>query len=68
LVDKLNSLLARTESDFGVNGKEKKECEIAEVKKDIAAVEREIEGYAPRGLVKNDNSVDLKKENQELRQ
>src|SRR4051794_32014275 len=38
------------------------------VKKDIAKLESEIEGYAPRGLNKNDNSVDLKKENQELRQ
>ena len=43
MTDKLNSLLARPESDFGVNGKWKKEFEIAEVKKDIADIEREIE-------------------------
>jgi len=43
LVDKLNSLLVRPESDFGVNGKEKKEYEIAEVRKDIADIQREIE-------------------------
>lgn len=42
LTDKLNSLLARPESDFGVNGKEKREHEIAEVKKDIAAIESAI--------------------------
>jgi len=43
LVDKLSGLQDRPESDFGVNGKEKKEHEIAEVKKDIATIEREIE-------------------------
>jgi hypothetical protein len=35
--------LARPESDFGVNGKWKKEFELAEVRKDIAKIEREIE-------------------------
>jgi len=43
LTDKLNSLLSRPERSFGVDGKEKKEYEIAEVRKDIAAIEREIE-------------------------
>jgi hypothetical protein len=43
LTDKLKSLLARPESDFGVNGKWKKEFEIAEVKKDIKDIEREID-------------------------
>ena len=43
LTNRLKSLLARPESDFGVNGKWKKEFEVDEVKKDIADIEREIE-------------------------
>jgi len=43
LSEKLSSLLNRPESEFGVNGKWKKEAEIAEVKKDIVVIEREIE-------------------------
>jgi len=43
LVAELNSLLVRPESEFGVNGKEKKEYEIDQVKRNIAAIEREIE-------------------------
>jgi len=43
LTDKLKSLQSRPESDFGVNGKKKKDYEIAVVKKDIADIERKIE-------------------------
>ncbi|MCE8162680.1 MAG: hypothetical protein I3273_02095 [Candidatus Moeniiplasma glomeromycotorum] len=42
LMAKLNSLFLKSESEFGVNGKEKKEFEIAQVKEDIATIEREI--------------------------
>lgn len=42
LVGRLNSLLKRPESDFGVNGKAKKEFEISQVKLDIADIERKI--------------------------
>jgi hypothetical protein len=35
LTDKLKSLLSRSESEFGINGKEKKDYEIAKVRKEI---------------------------------
>jgi len=43
LTNELNALLARPESDFGVDGKWKKQVEIDEVKKFIAKIEKEIE-------------------------
>jgi len=62
LVASLNSLLIRPESDFGVNGKEKKEFEIAQVKKHIADIEREIKNsghfYCGKCGIKHDNPRD----------
>jgi len=43
LVAELNSLLIQPESEFGTDGKNKKEIKIAEVKKDIAETERLID-------------------------
>jgi len=43
LVAELNSLLFRPESEFGKDGKNKKENEITEVKEKITSVENEIE-------------------------